>query len=84
MQSILNLGKVTAALVWLWGAAGIAGLPVPFAEYAPTLVLSLGLVHAMEVAMFLPKLRGQGDTLRNAIGILMFGLLHYHSVKADA
>lgn len=84
MQQVLMVGKVLAALTWLWGAAGMLGAPVPFAEFSHMVVIALAMAHAMEVPLFLPRLlKGGGDAPRHIMALMAFGVLHYYSERPE-
>lgn len=82
MKPVLNIGKAIVIGVWVWAFAGSFGVPVPMADMGPMVVLGLAAAHAVEIGVFLPKLRDAGgSTMGHVFGLLVFGVFHYQGAR---
>ena len=75
-----------AAVIGLWVAC-LASFALPagsfWATYGPRLFVALVLAHAIECAIFLPRLRRAGGSLaHHLVQTLLFGIVHVRTLPA--
>jgi uncharacterized protein YhhL (DUF1145 family) len=76
-----------AAVIGLWVACLVSFfLPAGsfWATYGPRLFVALVLAHAIECALFLPRLRRAGGSLaHHLVQTLVFGIVHVRTLPAS-
>lgn len=85
MKMVVLVSKALALGFWAWVIAAIGGMDVPGASMAPMFGAVIAAAHVVELAVLLPRLKKMGgSTGSHAIGLLLFGVIHYNGAKLAA
>ncbi len=78
-------GKIIVGVIWLWSVLCLLAPSLPLASVGGFVFWILVVVHAIECAVFLPRLRRAGGSLgHHLVQTFLFGIAHLSTLRAEA
>ena len=79
------VGKLVVGVIWAWSIACLLAPALPLASAGRAVFWILVVVHGIECAVFLPRLRGAGGSLANhLVQTFLFGFAHLSTLPKTA